>query len=189
MTPPVDRTGRQSARRATSPQRRMPSLMGIPVPLIALALVGAVLMGLLLSRALDSTTNSRAELSTATVREGSGAGRNASGLPVITDTTVGPEVQRLVESGTVAPASSFNAAQCLEHQGITDQLLIMEEISWGPSNVHGWLLVHGPVDSSTLRAAGGVVSTMVVTDTCGEDDAEDPRDTRLWAGSVMIGGV
>lgn len=167
----------------------MPSLMGIPVPLIAIALVGAVLMGLMLSDALDSTTDSRAELGTTTVRDGAVAGKNASGQTVITDSTVGPEVQRLVESGTVAPTSSFNAARCLEHQGITNQLLIMEEVSWGPSGTHGWLLVHGPVDGATLRAAGGVVSAMVVTDACGENDGRDPLDSQLWAGSVMIGGV
>lgn len=180
------RAGRAASRR---PRRSLPTLMGIPVPLVAVALVMSAVMGLALSMALQATTESRAEQGATTVRDGIVAGRSTTGQTLITEQTLGPEVQLLVESGTVAPTATFNASRCMTQQGITDQLLIMEEVAWGPSAVRGWLLVHGPVDRSTLRRAGGTVSATVVKETCGESDGQDPRETRLWDGSVMIGGV
>ncbi|WP_341854058.1 hypothetical protein [Brachybacterium sp. GPGPB12] len=58
--------------------------------------------------------------------------------------------------------TSFDAAQCLQEQGITESILIMEEVSWGGEDTTGWSLVHGPVDRETPRANGGIISATVV---------------------------
>ena len=114
---------------------------------------------------------------------------NEAGIPVITESTLGIEVQRLVDTGTIQSMTSFDASQCLRKQGITDTILIMEEVAWGPEETPGWLIVHGPVDRETLRAAGGTVSTTVVQPTCGTDDSTTVDQERLWSGDVMIGSI
>ena len=99
-------------------------------------------------------------------------------------------MQRLVDTGTIQPMTSFDAAQCLREQGVSESILIMEEVAWGGEETSGWLLVHGPMDRETLRANGGIVSTTVVRPTCGtQDDDLAPAENRLWSGDVMIGAL
>ena len=93
----------------------------------------------------------------------------------LTEASVGTEVQRLVDTGTIQPMTSFDAAQCQQEQGITESILIMEEVSWGGEDTTGWLLVHGPVDRETLRANGGIISATVVLPTCGTGAHDEER--------------
>lgn len=168
---------------------RAADLVGVPWPVAGLAVLMAVLLGILLSYSLQASTQTRQNLRSTTIGDGASIGKNSSGQSVVTETTLGPEVQRLVDSGAVAPMANFNAVTCVEEQGITDPVLIMEEVAWGPDQTPGWLLVHGPISRENLRASGGAVSATVVTDQCGADGAAPAARTRLWSGSVMIGGV
>lgn len=165
------------------------TVMGIPARLILFTLLGAVLVGLLLSFALRASTLERVDLGAARLRDPEAPGKNASGQTVVTEATLGAEVQRLIEAGTLAPMANFDAATCLKGQGIDEPMLMMEEVSWGPNGTSGWLLIHGPVDRDTLRANGGSIGATVVTSTCAADPSQNPAASRLWAGTVMIGGL
>lgn len=172
-------------------ERRRPrfdTILGIPVPLVVFALAFAALLGVQLADALERSTAGSSRTSSTSVDSLSGTGKSSSGLPVVTETTIGTEVQRLVDTGTIQPMTSFDAAQCLREQGIPESILIMEEVAWGGEEDSGWLLVHGPVDRETLRANGGIVSATVVLPTCGSaDDDVTAGENRLWSGEVMIG--
>ena len=186
MTPRAPR--RASSRREDANRSRTRTVLGIPIALVLIALAASAVLGLLLASALEQSTASRSLTPASSGDAASGAGKNSSGLPVVTEMTLGSEVQRLVDAGTIQPMTSFDAAHCLREQGIQESILIMEEVAWGPEQTPGWLLVHGPMDRETLRANGGVVSSTVVQPACGtaEDDSS-PSEDRLWSGHVMIG--
>lgn len=187
MTSPLrERSSRRARGRRPS---RFRTVLGVPNPVILIAVVLSVLLGIQLAFALQTSTTSGFNTVSSSVEGTSGTGRNASGLSVITESTLGAEVQRLVDTGTIQPMASFDASQCLREQGTQDSLLIMEEVAWGSEHTSAWLLIHGPMDRDTLRASGGTVSTTVVLPTCGTDDDAEPEESRLWSGRVMIGGV
>lgn len=180
--------------RSSTPARgqrpsRFRTVLGIPIPLIVAAMALSALLGVQLAVTLEASTSSRVRTVSSTDEGGAGAGKNESGLPVVTESTLGPEVQRLVDTGTIQPMTSFDATQCLREQGIDDSVLIMEEVAWGPEETPSWLLVHGPVDRETLRAAGGAISASVVLPSCGSGDDQDTDAARLWSGHIMIGSV
>lgn len=182
--------GRPPSRTGDERRSRFGTVLGIPVPLVLIALIAAALLGLQLAGALEQTTASRSRSASTSSDSLGGAGKNSAGVPVVTEMSLGTEVQRLVDTGTIQPMTSFDAAQCLREQGITESVLIMEEVSWGAEDTSGWLLVHGPVDRETLRANGGIISATVVLPTCGTGaHDEDPGQDRLWAGHVMIGSL
>ncbi|ATG50577.1 hypothetical protein CFK38_02860 [Brachybacterium vulturis] len=169
---------------------RFGSVLGIPVPVVLLALIASALMGVQLAAALEQTTASHVRAGSTAADSLGGTGKVSVGVPVVTETTLGTEVQRLIDSGTIQPMTSFDAATCLQEQGIPDSILIMEEVAWGGEQTAGWLLVHGPLDRETLRANGGIVSATVVLPTCGStDDDLTPQQNRLWSGDVMIGSL
>ena len=163
MTPRDAR--RVSARRAGGTRRRFRTVLGVPVPMVILSLVIAALLGAQLAKALEQSTTSSSHVTGASVDSDASTGKNSAGLAVVTEATLGTEVQRLVDTGTIQSMTSFDAAQCLLEQGITESVLIMEEVSWGAEDTTGWLLVHGPVDRETLRANGGIISATVVLPT------------------------
>jgi hypothetical protein len=167
---------------------RFGTVLGIPVPAVLLALLVSALLGAQLARALEQSTDNRTRSAVTSVDSLRGTGKNSGGVPVVSETTLGTEVQRLIDTGTIQPMTSFDAAQCLQEQGVPDSILIMEEVAWGGEETPGWLLVHGPLDRETLRANGGIVSATVVLPTCGAiDDDITPQENRLWSGDVMIG--
>lgn len=180
--------GRPSSPTGGERRSRFGTVLGIPVPLIVIALLASALLGIQLAGALEQTTASRTRSASTSADSLGGAGKNSAGVPVVTEMTLGTEVQRLVDTGTIQPMTSFDPAQCLREQGVPDSILIMEEVAWGGEETAGWLLVHGPLDRETLRANGGIVSATVVLPTCGTaDDDMTPSENRLWAGDVMIG--
>lgn len=164
--------------------------MGLPIPLIVVALVLSASMGLMLSKALEVSTTGTSTLGGTSLDASGAPGKNSAGLTVISESTLGLEVQRLLDSGTVlrAPAS-FDVQRCLEEQSITDPVLTMEEVAWSQEGVRAWLIIHGPVDRDTLRENGGAVDATVVLPSCGVGPSESPAQSRLWSGSTMIGGV
>ncbi|MGY5766091.1 hypothetical protein ACXET9_12925 [Brachybacterium sp. DNPG3] len=167
---------------------RISTMLGIPAPLLVIALLLSAVVGLQLSGALETATTTRSSAITS-VDSTSTTGKNSSGLPVVTDSTLGTEVQRQVDTGAIQPMTSFDAAQCLAELGITDSVQIMEEVAWGTAQTPAWLLVYGPGDRDTLRAAGGTVKVTVVLPTCGNGDDTGAADKQLWSGSVLIGSV
>ena len=175
-------------RRGTGRGPRLVTALGIPIPLLLIALLVAGLLVVQLAGALERATTSNTHSASTSVDSLSGSGKNSAGIPVITETTLGTEVQRLIDTGTIQPMTSFDAAQCLQEQGIPESLLILEEVAWGGEETQSWLLVHGPMDQETLRANGGIVSATVVLPTCGTTEADtDSQENRLWSGDVMIG--
>lgn len=185
MTPrPTHRTTRR--RSGEGLQRSM--VLDIPLPMVIVALVATAALGLQLAVALEQSTSGGGRSVTSVDASGA-SGMNSAGLPVVTETGIGPEVQRLIDSGVMQPATSFDAGLCLTEQGIGDSILIMEEVAWSADGTRAWLLVHGPVDRETLRANGGTVSATVVLPSCGTQDGADPSTTRLWTGDVMIGSL
>lgn len=169
---------------------RISRVLGIPIPIILIALLASALVGVLLTLALQQSTASRSQPVGTAVDSLTGNGKNPVGIPVVTETTLGTEVQRLVDTGSIQPMTSFDSAQCLREQGVPDSILILEEIRWGGEETPSWLLVHGPMDRDTLRANGGVVSATVVLPSCGTaSDDISPDQNRLWAGDVKIGSL
>ncbi|MDN5599034.1 MAG: hypothetical protein L0G52_00670 [Brachybacterium sp.] len=169
---------------------RFGSILGIPVPVVLIALIASAIIGIQLADALEQTTDNRTGTGSTAADSLGGTGNISVGVPVVTETTLGTEVQRLIDSGTIQPMTSFDAANCLREQGIPDSILIMEEVAWGGDQTAGWLLVHGPLDRETLRANGGIVSATVVLPTCGTTDGDlTPQQNRLWSGDVMIGSL
>lgn len=163
---------------------------GVSTWAVVLALVLAALVGLLLSEALQQSTTEVSRGSAGSSAEtGNAPGKNASGLPVVTESTLGAEAQRLVASGTSfqAPAT-FDVNLCLRQQGVSDAPIVMEEVEWGADSGQYWLIVHGPNERDSLRANGGIVEVTVVRPTCGSEGA--PADeTLIWNGSTKIGSV
>jgi hypothetical protein len=172
------------------PGPRPSSGQGVKPWVVVLALVLAALVGLLLSEALQASTTEVARGSAASSTEtGNAPGKNASGLPVVTESTLGAEAQRLVASGTTfqAPAA-FDVNECLRQQGVTDSPIVMEEVEWGADSGQYWLIVHGPNERDSLRANGGIVDVTLVRPNCGTDGAAADQ-TLLWNGSTKIGSV
>jgi hypothetical protein len=160
----------------------------VPRWALVASLVVAGLVGLLLSRALEVSSERPTQSSAVSAAQPDDApGKNASGLPVVTEGTLGPEVQRLIESGTLQSPANFDVTVCLHEQHITDPVLMMEEVAWGPEGVDGWLIVHGPTTQDTLRKQGGTVNATVVRPTCGTPDSGGLSDSRVWSGSTMLG--
>lgn len=156
---------------------------------VGIALLGAALAGLLLAFALSQSTSDISRgTSAASIENVNTPGKNASGLPVVTETTLGTEVQRLIDSGSTLQApANFDVNRCLQAQGFTDTPLVMEEIEWGADRGRYWLIVHAPNERDALRAGGGLVNVTVVQPSCGS--ATPPADSRAWAGSATIGGI
>ncbi|MFC0674950.1 hypothetical protein [Brachybacterium hainanense] len=169
----------------------MPRVMGLPVPLIVVGLVLSVSMGMMLSKALELSTTGTDSIGSGSIDASGGPGKNSAGLPVISESTLGIEVQRLLDSGTVlASTASFDVQRCLDEQSITvNKILTMEEVAWGPDGSRAWLIIHGPVDRESLRANGGVVDAIVVLPSCGLGSPDSGPSNRLWAGSTMVGSV
>lgn len=185
----IHRRARRARALAEAPSVHGTALtLGLPIPLIVVAFAAAALMGLLLAYALGLTTQSTGSGSSAAFDEGAEGGKNPVGPPVVTESTLGPEVQRLVDTGALQSAADFDVPECLAEQGITDKVMIMEEIEWGSGTQRAWLIVHTAQDPSDLRSSGGAVNVTVVRPTCGTHP-DRPADSRLWAGSAAISGA
>lgn len=159
-------------------------LLGLPVPLLIGALALAAAIGLLLSYALVLTTSQPGFAATAADdRQG---GNILPAAPVLTEATLGAEVQDLVDAGYVETSADFDVRRCLDQQGIADPVLIMEEVAWGPDLQRSWLIVHTAESAETLRSEGGPVNASVVLPTCGVGDRDHPESARLWTGSTLL---
>lgn len=188
LRPPADdRHEGKHSRRPPSPTRRATSILmlGLPLPLLVAALAIAAVIGLLLSWALVLTTQPGTVGGSGAINDTRASGNISSNLTVLTESTLGPEVQDLVDTGYVDSAATFDVSGCLTQQGIDSPVLIMEEVAWGSTMQRSWLIVHTPTDAATLRSEGGAVDVSIVLPSCGED-AEDASQSLLWSGSTML---
>ncbi|MDO5663368.1 MAG: hypothetical protein Q4G40_11785 [Brachybacterium sp.] len=155
----------------------------MPLPLLVVILGLAAAMGLLLAYSLQLATGTP-------VGSGSDAtvnGRHTvSGAPVLDESTLGDEVQLLVETGGMNAPATFDVAQCLAEQDITEPVVAMEEMQWGPELEPGWLIIHDDRTPQEVLTDGGPVAVTLVRETCGTSPDGDAADTRLWAGSAML---
>ncbi|UYG17638.1 hypothetical protein BRM3_04220 [Brachybacterium huguangmaarense] len=186
--PTEDRHEGKHSRRADSPTRRATSILmlGLPLPLLVAALAIAAVIGLLLSWALVLTTQPGTVGGSGAINDTRASGNISSNLTVLTESTLGPEVQNLVDTGYVDSAAAFDVSSCLAQQGIDSPVLIMEEVAWGPTMQSSWLIVHTPTDAATLRSEGGAVDVSIVLPSCGSGSADDASQSLLWSGSTML---
>lgn len=181
----IRRRARRAATATAAPHTGAALTLGLPVPLIVVALVLAAGMGLLLTYALSLTTQTSVTGSSAGLEDGTGVGKNLAAPIVVTESTLGPEVQRLVDTGSLQSAADLDVPGCLTEQGISDKVLIMEEIEWGSGTQRAWLIVHSTGDPAQLRTRGGPVNATVVLPTCGSSRT-DASASRLWSGSTIL---
>lgn len=170
---------------------RVAELSGFPRSIFMLFLVLAVALGLLLSWAfnLSVQVNSPSVQGTA---DGSAQGVGADGSTVLTEYTLGSEVQLLVDTGTLQNPASFDFTKCVEELGITNSVLMLEQVQWASAGP-AWLIVHGDQPLTQYRTDGGNVSVAVVRSTCGDavgmggaGGAPTTSPAVLWEGSVVI---
>lgn len=158
-----------------------PQILGLPVPLLAAGLAIAATIGLLLSYALVLTTRG-ASPGDAALEDGM-SGNIPPGVPVLTEMSLGPEVQTLYDTGYIESAADFDLHRCLEQQGITQPVLILEQAVWGPETTLSWVIVHSDITPNDLQQEGGAVEVAVVRPSCGTGQAQDAL---LWNGSTML---
>lgn len=158
-----------------------PQILGLPVPLLAAGLAIAATIGLLLSYALVLTTRG-ASPGDAALEDGM-SGNILPGIPVLTEESLGPEVQTLYDTGYIESAADFDLHRCLEQQGITQPVLVLEQAVWEPETTLSWVIVHSDITPNDLQQEGGAVEVAVVRPSCGTGQAQDAL---LWNGSTML---
>src|SRR5699024_8900569 len=87
--------GRSSSAGEGGRRPRFGTVLGIPVPVVLIALLASALMGVQLAGALEQTTDSRTTAGSTAADAQGGTGKISAGVPVVTETTLGTEVQRL----------------------------------------------------------------------------------------------
>lgn len=147
-----------------------------------MGLAVAAASGMLLSYALVLTTRGAA-LGDSPLDEGVG-GNVPAGVPVLTEDTLGAEVQRLIATGYVERPADFDVQRCLSQHGTDEPVLVLEQALWGPGTTLSWLIIHTPTAGPELQQKGGPVNVTVVLPSCGTAPA---GSTVLWSGSTMIG--
>ncbi|WP_157085835.1 hypothetical protein [Devriesea agamarum] len=160
----------------------------IPTGTLIVFMVCAMLLGFLLSKALVMSTANTA-FSTSDVQAAdnqSTPALNSAGLPVVSETGLGQEVQKLVTTGSQPAPVSFDVALCMSRLKMTEPALLLEEIQWSPSDQHGWIIVHSPRTIQELRTNGGAVGALVVQSSCGMQNSSSADASILWNGSVML---
>ncbi|CAM4176294.1 hypothetical protein [Helcobacillus massiliensis] len=156
----------------------------MPPSIMLLLIAAAILLGVMLSWGLSVSSQTS---TSAAVPAGSQSERgvDASGLPVLTENSIGKEVQRLVDTGTLQNPASFDVTACMQEQGVDDQILMIEEVSWMDSGP-AWLLVHSATTADVIHTEGGEVNATVVRSSCGTPESKGASSSRLWNGAVKL---
>lgn len=160
----------------------MSSLMGLPMPLIVLGLVAALIIGAALAYSLSVATSiSAPSLGSA----GGFAGDEPAGTnpTVVTESTLGIEVQQVLDAGSMQTAADFDVLACLRSQHVEGSVLGLEEIAWGSSLRRSWLVVHATTPMAQLHSSGGTVGVSIITPQCGAGTGASPL---LWSGSTIV---
>lgn len=163
-------------------------LLGLPVPLLLMGFIAAALVGVLVATSLTLTTQPDAAEAAAGMRDGS-VGNIESSANVVTESTLGAEVQELLDAASVGTTADFDISRCLKEQGITEPMIAIEEVAWGAERTNSWLVVYGTATSESLRADGGSVNAIIVLSSCGSSTPQGstPADNRIWTGSMLVG--
>lgn len=158
---------------------------GMPPEIMVLLVLSAAALGVILSWALSvaSQTSNSASVSMTDSTERSSL--SPGGLPVLSENSIGAEVQRLIDTGTLQNPATFDVSACLREQGVSDQILMIEEVAWADEG-ESWLLVHSDTPTATIHNEGGEVNATVVRSTCGTSRSDGAAQTKLWSGSIRL---
>lgn len=163
-------------------------LLGIPVSALLVGLVAIVLVGVLVATSLTLTTQSGQDDAAGGLRDGS-IGKIPGAATVVTESTLGAEIQELLDTSSTGTTADFDVSRCLREQGIDQPVIAIEEVSWGAQQIDSWLVVYSSIATDTIRSEGGAVSAIVVLPSCGtaSSDAAEIAANRLWTGSALVG--
>lgn len=159
---------------------------GFPRGVLVAFLGVAVGLGLLLSWALGISVQVQSPGAPVSLDSTSAPGVDELGFTVLTENTVGTEVQKLIETGTLQNPATFDVSACLGELGVDDSVLMLEKVAWSDDGL-AWLIVHSPSSLGVIRTNGGEVSAAVVRSTCGTSSSKGASDSTLWSGFVVVG--
>lgn len=184
-------TARRRARRAfgTIGTDHGPAfLLGIPASALLLGLLAIALVGVMIATSLTLTTQSGQSEAAGGLRDGS-VGKIPGAATVVTESTLGAEIQDLLDASSSGTTADFDVSRCLSEQGIDQPVIAIEEVSWGPQQTDSWLVVYSTTPTTTIRDEGGAVAAIVVLPTCGTaaGDTKKIAANRLWTGSALVG--
>ncbi|WP_126846717.1 hypothetical protein [Dermabacter sp. HSID17554] len=176
---PIRRASR-SAHRARGERR---SWTGFPPGVFAGFLAATILLGIMLSWALNLSVEMDAPAAQNVADSNPAPGTDNSGLPVLTEYTIGAEVQNLLDTGSLQTPATFDVTECLKSLSSNESVLMLEQVSWG-GDENAWLLVLDEHNLTQVRREGGEVSATVVRSTCGRD--ADGASAPLFSARVLV---
>ena len=164
---------RRGSRRRSRARGELKSWTGFPPGVFAAFLVVTILLGVMLSWALNLSI----------ADSNSAPGTDNAGLPVLTEYTLGAEVQNLLDTGSLQTPATFDVTQCLKSLSSKESVLMLEQVSWG-ADENAWLLVLDEHNLTQVRREGGEVSASVVRSTCGRN--ADGASDLLFSARVLV---
>lgn len=170
---------RERATRAT-----LQRTLGMPPEIMLQLVLCAAALGVILSWAL-SVASQTADAGTVAVDSSEVNTFGPGGLPVLSENSIGTEVQRLIDTGTLQNPATFDVSACMREQNISDQILMIEEVAWADDGI-AWLLVHSDTPTDAIHNEGGEVNATVVRSTCGTSRSDGAVQTKLWSGSIRL---
>lgn len=174
---------RRASRRRSRARGELKSWTGFPPGVFAAFLVVTILLGVMLSWALNLSVTMDAPASQSIADSNSAPGTDNAGLPVLTEYTLGAEVQNLLDTGSLQTPATFDVTQCLNSLSSKESVLMLERVSWG-ADENAWLLVLDEHNLTQVRREGGEVSASVVRSTCGRN--ADGASDLLFSARVLV---
>lgn len=174
---------RPFSRRADRVRGEIRSWTGFPPGVFAGFLAATIVLGIMLSWALNLSVKMDAPAAQNLTDSDVAPGTDNSGLPVLTEYTIGAEVQNLLDTGSLQTPATFDVTKCLKSLSSNESVLMLERVSWG-SDENAWLLVLDEHNLTQVRRDGGEVSASVVRSTCGRN--ADGSSELLFSAQVLV---
>lgn len=147
--------------------------------------VGSLVLGLLLSYALDTATSGAPIADAGGAPDSSSSPTlDASGTPVIDEVSLGPETQAIALGSNLGVQLDFDVDACLADQGVSQNVIALEQVRWQKSSVDAWLIVYSERTAEDVQGDGGVVHALVVRPGCGNTSGDS--SVPYWAGDVVF---
>lgn len=174
---------RRMSRHAGRARGEMRSWTGFPPGVFAGFLIATILLGIMLSWALNLSVEMDAPASQNLNDSDTAPGTDNAGLPVLTEYTIGAEVQNLLDTGSLQTPATFDVTQCLKSLSTNQSVLMLEQVSWA-GDENAWLLILDEHNLTHVRREGGEVSAKIVRSTCGRD--ADGSSAPLFSAQVSV---
>ncbi|MGQ4538458.1 hypothetical protein ACUH94_07990 [Dermabacteraceae bacterium P7074] len=147
----------------------------------------ALLMGVLLSRALVLSTSAMQESPASSGAVSADVPLSTNALPIVSPLDVGKEVESVVSNGRAGSSAPFKVSDCLGAIDVSETALALEQVQWGQQSSPGWLILHSTRTLADIRSTGGSVNAVVVSQNCTAKGDTPPQV--YWSGTVMVGAV